>query len=415
MSVLADVNLFDTAAFGDGRAEEWLTYLRKERPVWRHPESRGPGVWMLTKHADVVAVSRDFEVYSADLDRGGILGLSSTEIEATNAIYREGESGKMFIMMDPPEHGKHRKILVPAFSARAMKAYASEIQRVTTSTLDAAFADREIDFVERVAVAIPLNLVADVIGIPAEDRSRLFELVNRTELPSSPEAYGDPHYTQTREAAARALRDYGAELIAERALSPQDDLISRLAVAEIDGQPVPLANKVMNFHMLWGAGAETTRTAIAWGMYALAKHPEQFALLREDPGILARTGVEEILRWASPVHYFRRNLTQDVALRGTQLRAGESVAVWYSSANRDEEVFDRPFEFDLRRTPNPHVAFGGGGAHHCIGFSLARLELLTVFTEIASRVKRIELLTEPERFRNNFFRGLVNLPVRVHL
>ena len=410
MTSISDINFFDPEAFADGRAEEWLTYLRANAPVWRHPDpTGGPGVWMITKHEDVRMISRTPEIFSADRDNGGINGMSLAEMEQLRKA--AVGTGKMFIHMDPPEHGPYRKNLSPGFSHRVIDRYAEDIQTITDHVLDRAMEKGHFDFISEIACEIPLNLVADVLGVPEEDRHALFEHVENNKTPPSPELYRDEEFMKTSQDAIKAIRSYGEALLKKRAIEPADDVVTRLALGQVNGEPVPLANNVSNFHMLWGAGAETTRTALAWGMYAFMKHPDQYQLVREDPSLLDGPAVDEILRWASPVHRFRRNVMADFELRGQKLSKGDGVMVWYSSANRDEEVFSDPFTFDVTRTPNPHLAFGGGGPHFCMGNHLAKLELKLVFGEIVRRVPEPKMLTTPERFRNTFFRGISSMQV----
>lgn len=410
MTSTSEINFFDPAAFADGRAEDWLTHLRKNAPVWRHPDpTGGPGVWMITKHEDVRMISRTPEIFSADRDNGGINGMSLAEMEQLrrNAV----GTGKMFIHMDPPEHGPYRKNLQPGLSHRVVDRYTRDIQAITGRVLDRAIGQGRFDFVGEVAAEIPLNLVADILGVPDEDRHWLFEHVENNKTPPTPELYLDEAYMKRSQDSIKAIRAYGEELIKLRAAEPAEDLVTRLALGKVNGERVPLSNNVSNFHMLWGAGAETTRTALAWGMYAFLRHPEQYQLVRDNPSLLDGPAVDEILRWASPVHRFRRNVMEDVDLRGERLAKGDGVMIWYSSANRDDEVFADPFVFDVTRDPNPHLAFGGGGPHFCMGNHLAKLELKLVFGEIIRRVPNPRLLAEPRRFKNSFFRGIESLPV----
>lgn len=408
---LSDIDLLNGDLFSTGMAEEYLTFLRNNAPVWRHPDpTGGPGTWMITKHEDVAMISRDHERFSADRDNGGINALSQAELGRERQS--QADVGKMFIQMDPPEHGPYRKNLQPGFAKRVVGKYTEHILEITQRVLDRALDKGTFDFVQEIAVEIPLNLVADVLGIPAEDRRWLFEHVTRAETPSSPEQFLEPAFMSRYQESVDSIRNYGELLIKQRARNPQDDLTTRLAQSQVDGESVPLTNSVSNFFMLWSAGAETTRTALSWGMYAFMQNPDQWQVVRDSPDILETTAVEEVLRWASPVRRFRRNVMEDIELRGQRLRKGDGVVIWYVSANRDEDVFQSPFRFDVNRAHNPHLGFGGGGPHFCMGASLARLELNLVFREIARRVPHPELVAEPRMTKSSIFRALSELPVK---
>jgi cholest-4-en-3-one 26-monooxygenase len=406
-----EMDFLDPYSYGDGRAEDWLAQLRRTEPVWRFPDPDGsPGVWFVTKHADVVSVSRDPETFSSSRDNGGIDGL--TESEKQQTVKALAGVGHMFIMMDPPQHGLNRRNLQPGFSSGIVGGYADRIRAIARRNLDAAMEKGEFDFIRDIAVEIPLTMVADLLRIPESDREWLFAKVEGTERPSSPEAYRDPERMKSMIDSIETVRSYGRDLITDRLKNPQgDDLGTLLAQSTVNGEPTPLEDQVSNFYMLWAAGAETTRTAIAWGMHAFLHNPDQYRLLREQPELLGGPAVEEILRWSSPVHQFRRNVMRDTEIRGVPIKAGEGVVIWYTSANRDEEVFENPYRFDITRRPNPHLVFGGGGPHFCMGAHLGRLEVRIVFEEIARRVADPQLLVEPTRFNSHRFRGLRDMRV----
>jgi len=405
------INFLEPDAYADGRAEQWLTHLRHNAPVWysEDPDPSGQGVWMITKHEDVSMISKTPHVFSSATENGGIDGF--TEAERAKTVDALTGVGRMFIMMDPPEHGKHRRNLQPGFSQRSIASHTKHIQEITDTMLDRAMEKGRFDFVEDVAAAIPLGMVADVLGVPEEDRHWLFGHVMNAEMPQSPEQWNDPEYVGKMRESIAVVRDYGRQMILDREKNPVDDLMSRLAHATVDGEPVPLEYNVSNFYTMWAAGAETTRTALAWGMYAFLKNPDQWAKVRENPDLLGGSAAEEILRWATPVHQFRRNVMEDVVIRGVPIKKGEAVVIWYSSANWDEEVFEDPFTFDVTRDPNPHITFGGGGPHFCMGAHLSRLEIELVFREIIRRVPEPRLLGEPTRFKSARFRGLSDLEV----
>jgi cholest-4-en-3-one 26-monooxygenase len=284
------------------------------------------------------------------------------------------------------------------------------VRELTVGILDGAQAKGDCDFVVDVAAELPLEVIAELLGVPREDRHKLFDWSNRMVGSEDPEyQVSDEHVTQ----AQVEMFMYAQQLAEQRRAAPQQDIVTTLLNAEVDGDTLSEMDFNLFFMLLSVAGNETTRNAIAHGMNAFLEHPEQWALLVEDPAARIDGAVEEILRWASPVMYFRRNARRDVTLGGQEIKAGEKISLWYISANRDESVFDEPFRFDITRDPNPHIAFGGGGPHFCLGAQLARLEIRLLFEELAARVPRLEALGEPDRLRSNFIGGIKHLPVRL--
>jgi cholest-4-en-3-one 26-monooxygenase len=258
-----------------------------------------------------------------------------------------------------------------------------------------------------VAAEITLQAIAELIGVPQEDRHKIFDWSNRM-IGSE-----DPEYAVSEEAAFSAQVEmfmYAGQLAEERRRQPQDDIMTTLLNAEVDGHSLTDMDFNLFFLLLSVAGNETTRNAMAHGMHQLLDHPEQWAAIVDDPAVM-ETATEEIVRWASPVMYFRRNATEDVELHGEQIREGDKLSIWYASANRDEDVFDDPFRFDILRSPNDHVGFGGGGPHFCLGSSLARMEIRVLFEELARKAPKIEPAGELDRLRSNFIAGIKHLPV----
>jgi cholest-4-en-3-one 26-monooxygenase len=284
------------------------------------------------------------------------------------------------------------------------------IRDLTNELLDSAIAKGECDFVVDVAAELPLLVIAELIGVPVEDRHKIFEWSNRM-IGSE-----DPEYSIADEevfAAQVEMFMYAGGLAEERRKEPRDDIMTALLNAEVDGDRMSDMDFNLFFMLLSVAGNETTRNAIAHGMDAFLDNPDQYRLLVEDPSRID-SATEEILRWASPVMYFRRNATEDVEIRGSQIKEGDKLSIWYVSANRDEEVFEDPFRFDIGRDPNPHIAFGGGGPHFCLGANLARMEIRVLFEELVKRVPRVESLGDADRLRSNFIAGIKHLPVRFH-
>lgn len=401
---LDQIDLLDRDMFTEGIPHEWFTYLRENHPIYRHPEPSGPGFWVITKYDDVLAVGRDPRVYSSDQDRGGVIGLEEQQMEV------DFEGAKLMLMMDPPEHTRHRKLVNRGFTPRTINALETHIRELALSVLQPAIAKGRCDFVVEVAAELPLLAIAELIGVPSEDRHKIFDWSNRMV------GSEDPEYSVSIDEANEARVEmfmYANQLAAKRRAAPQEDIISTLLSAELDGDQLTEMEFNLFFMLLSVAGNETTRNAISHGLNAFLEHPEEYDKLAQDPSGLIGTATEEILRWASPVMYFRRNVTTDTELRGVPFEAGDKVSIWYVSANRDEEMFDAPFRFDIARTPNDHLAFGGGGPHFCLGNSLARMEIRVLFEELARQVKTLRAIGEPAPLRSNFIGGIKHLPIEL--
>jgi cholest-4-en-3-one 26-monooxygenase len=260
-----------------------------------------------------------------------------------------------------------------------------------------------------VAAELPLQAIAEILGVPFEDRHKLFEWSNKM-IGSK-----DPEYSVSDELARGAAIEmfmYSQELAKQRQAQGQDDIVTTLLNADVDGDRLSEMDFNLFFLLLAVAGNETTRNALSHGVLTMIEHPDQYRMLAQNPALVP-SAIEEILRWASPVMYFRRNITRDTVLRGQQLKAGEKISIWYISANRDEDIFPDPFSFDIKRSPNEHVAFGGGGPHFCLGASLARMEMNIMFEELVKRVSSIAQIGEVKRLRSNFVNGIKHLPVRL--
>lgn len=411
---LEEINLLDRDRFTHGIPHEWFTYLRREAPIWRHPEPDGPGFWVVTKHEDVVAVGRDGETFSSDVKRGGVVGLEEETPEEAlgpQAMMQTmlGDDAGIMLMMDAPQHTRYRMLVNKGFTPRMINQLMDEIRQLTSDIIDEIIERGEADFVVDVAAELTLQIIAQMLGVPVEDRHKLFDWSNRM-IGSE-----DPEYAVTDDEALQAQMEmfaYANELKNERRESPRDDIVTALLTAEIDGDQLTDLDFNLFFLLLAVAGNETTRNTMSHGMLALLQNPDQYRLLVENPTEeVINSATEEMLRWASPVMYFRRNVTRDTVLRGQQLRAGDKVGIYYVSANRDEDVFDDPFRFDIMRQPNPHVAFGGGGPHFCLGANLARAEIRILFEEIAKRIPDMQLAGDIDHLRSNFIGGVKHLPV----
>jgi cholest-4-en-3-one 26-monooxygenase len=401
--MLAEIDLLDRDRFTQGIPHEWFTWLRANAPVFHHDEPGGDGFWVITRYDDIVTANRDAASFSSSQDLGGVVMLEGP----TAPLPGTEMAGNMMLFMDPPSHTRYRKLVNRGFTPRMIAALEVHVRDLTIAIVEAAKAKGEIDFVVDVAAELPLEVIAELLGVPREDRHKLFDWSNRMV------GSEDPEYQVAEEHVTAAQIDmfvYAQELATQRRAEPRDDIVSTLLAAEIDGDQLTDMDFNLFFMLLSVAGNETTRNAIAHGMNAFLEHRD---LLVADPDAHIAGAVEEILRWASPVLYFRRNARRDVELGGQTIRAGEKISLWYVSANRDEAIFDEPFRFDITRDPNPHIAFGGGGPHFCLGAQLARLEIRVLFEELARRTPKLEALGAPDRLRSNFIGGIKHLPVRL--
>ncbi len=405
---VAEIDLLDRDRFTRGIPHEWFTWLRANEPVYHHAEPDGPGFWVITKHADVIVCNRDAQTFSSAQKRGGVISLEESTMAQSEL---DDMAGNIMLMMDPPDHTRYRKLVNRGFTPRMIGMLQPHIRELAVGILDQALAGGTCDFVVDVAAELPLEVIAELIGVPREDRHKIFEWSNRM-IGSE-----DPEYLVSQEDLMNAQVEmfmYAQSLAEQRRKEPKDDIITALLSAEVDGDSLSDMDFNLFFLLLSVAGNETTRNAIAHGMNAFLENPDQCDRLVADPSGRITLATEEILRWASPVMYFRRNATRDFELRGHTIRSGDKISLWYISANRDEDVFDDPFRFDIERDPNPHIAFGGGGPHFCLGAQLARLEIQVLFEELARRVPRVEALGEPALLRSNFIGGIKHLPVRFH-
>ena len=406
---LEDVSL-ENDDFAERVPHETFALLRREAPVWWYDWPHGRGFWCVTKHADVVSISRDTKTFTSEQ------GANLEDLDEEQRTARQS-----MLETDPPRHTRLRGLVGPPFTPRAVKAYELALRELTAAVLDRALPLGEFDFVEEIAKQLPIRVLARLLGAPDEDTDPLIAWGDRMIGNTDPELTDVLHDSPEseryrllpfRSPAALELFEYGHRLAAERRREPSDDLVSKLVHAEIDGERLSEREFDTMFLLLVVAGNETTRQAIAHGMLALAEHRNQWDRLREDPELVWTAGADEILRWSSPVLHFRRTATRDVELRGETIRAGEKVVVWYVSANFDEEVFEDPLRFDVGRRPNPHVTFGGGGPHYCLGAHLAKLEVQVMFDLLLPRLAGLELLGPPERMRTNFTNALKRMPVR---
>lgn len=388
--------VFDPDVFLSGAPYDALARLRRDAPVTRVELPALPPIWLLTRHADVTAASRDDERFSS--------ATGNTFVEVPAA-----PGSAMLPSLDPPRHTQVRRLINQAFTARNVGRLEGRIREIARGIVDDAVAQGEFDAVPTVSAEISLQVIAEVLGIPMADRLKIFEWSNAI----GSLGIEDPDYAPTPEAlgeAAGAMFSYFTDLVTDRrASTPRDDIITALLAAEIDGERLTDSQLMEFFLLLSVAGNETTRNTMSHGMFALSEHPDQRALVASGAAPIAAV-TEELLRWATPVLHFRRTVVADTELGGQQLKTGDWIAMHYLSANRDETVFDRAAEFDVTRTPGPQVAFGGLGTHFCLGAQLAKLELNVMLPELYSRVPHLTVTGEPVRLRSAFFHGIKSLP-----
>jgi cholest-4-en-3-one 26-monooxygenase len=311
----------------------------------------------------------------------------------------------MMLYTDSPKHTRYRLLVSKGFTPRMIGLIEQYLKHRAVLIVDNVIEGGSADFVTEVASELPLQAIAEIMGVPQEDRKLIFDWSNRMIGMDDPEFASDDGATAFIE-----LYTYVNELGKQRHSDPREDIVTKLINAEIDGDRLSELEFDMFMLLLSVAGNETTRNATAWGMLALMQNPDAYAVLVEDPSKLA-VAADEILRWATPVLHFRRTATEDTEVGGQAIAKDDKVVMWYISANRDEEVFKDPFTFDIERDPNPHIAFGGGGAHFCLGSNLARMELRLIFEEIVRRIPDMHMTGEPQFLRSNFIGGIKHMPV----
>ncbi len=409
---LSEVDLTDLDRWAAGAPHEWFALLRREAPVFWQEEREGRGFWSLTRYGDILAASKDYQTFSSQAGGTSLMDLTPEQVRSRMSM----------LDTDPPQHRRLRNIVNKAFLLRVVNAYEGRIREMFREVLDGAFAEPELDFVDAVAIELPMRILCELMGVPLDDRRYLVALGNRMLGNTDPDHAGEfvageadltayAHLPFSSPAAPEMFA-YAHALAAERRRHPRDDLTTRLVEAEIDGDRLSDHEFELFFLLLVTAGNETTRHAMSNGLLALLQHPAQRDRILADPALIP-AAVEEILRWAPSLLHFRRTATRDVELHGTTIQAGDKVALWYVSGNRDEDQFPDAGSFDVGRNPNRHLAFGLGSPHFCLGAHLARLELRVWLEEMLDVLGRLELAGEPQRLRSNFFHGVKSLPVRV--
>ncbi|MEU4710786.1 cytochrome P450 [Nocardia salmonicida] len=402
-SIPSGFDFTDPALWESRNPVQEFAELRRTAPVWWNaqtdPQSGGfrdGGYWVISKHEDIKEISRNPELFSSQR-KGSVIRLpgevTPEQIELTGAL---------LLNMDPPKHTKIRRIISKGFTPRAVEGLRAALTERAAAIVHAARAAGGGDFVEQVACELPLQAIAELVGVPQQERRKLFDWSNQMLNYDDPE-YGDATTTDTSSTAAMEILGYAWNMAEQRRAEPADDIVSKLVHADLDGEALGSDEFGFFVILLAVAGNETTRNAITHGMKAFIDNPDQWELYkRERP----RTAIDEIVRWATPVTVFQRTATADTELGGQLIRAGDRIGLFYSSANFDEDAFERPFSFDILRDPNPHLAFGGTGTHFCVGANLARLEIELIFNAIADVMPDLSQVSEPQRLRSGWINGI---------
>jgi cholest-4-en-3-one 26-monooxygenase len=404
---LSEVNLNDLDAFQRACPHDMFEVLRREAPVYWQEEPGGPGYWAITKYEDLKHISRHPIEFSS---------------ERQGSLIRDPDPGalafirQVMLSMDPPRHRAYRLLVNKAFTPRMVDALRPRIRQLCREIVNSVIEKGECDFVEDLAAPLPMLVITEMMGVPEEDRLQIYELGNKMVGFDDPELHDgktlDMKMKQEDEnmQLSAQMFMYAAKLREKALANPSDDLATALVNVELDGRKLTPEEFNFFFLLLLIAGNETTRTVTTNGMISLLDHPDQLRDLKRDLSLLDGA-VEEILRFSPAVHSFRRTATQRTVIRGQEIPENAKLILWYPSANRDEDVFPAPQRFDIRRTPNDHVAFGYG-EHYCLGANLARMELQEIFREIVTRVDDVERTAPPRRLRSNFINGVKEMRVR---
>lgn len=379
---------------------EW-TWLRRHDPVFWYDRPNVDPFWAITKHADIIAIGKQPEIF-----------LNGPRLAVFTRDLPPPEEGQVqhLLNMDPPQHGRYRRVTSGWFTPRAIRAMDAKVERVAREVLDAAAEKETGDFVRDVSAKITIAVIAEMLGVPRRDWELLFRWTNEIIAPQDPEFQHGATAHETIERSRLELFAYFHEFATQRRATPSDDIVSVVANAQVNGEPLPPVELLSYYFLLVVAGNETTRNAMTGGMLAFLEHPGEWDKLRRDPACLDGA-VEEIVRWTTPVIQFARTATRDYELRGKTIRAGQSVCLFYASGNRDEEVFEDPFRFCIDREPNLHIGFGMG-EHVCLGAHLARLELRHAFAQLRQRLEHCEPAGTAERVRSSFVGGIKRAPMR---
>jgi linalool 8-monooxygenase len=392
---LETVDLGNPDLFADEPPHELFARMRAEAPVRWNPMANGDGFWSVTKAADIAAISKDPGTFSSERRGVFVNEERPMPVDVLNQI---------ILGMDPPRHTKYRGIVQKAFTPRIVAMQEEHIRTRVNHLVDGICESGECDLVKELSIELPLQVIAELLGVPQEDRQKLFDWTMQIE-----QSVDDPSVSGPE--ALGQVGMYLAEMVAARRDNPADDLLSALVAAEVDGESLNDFEIAAFFALLMFAGNDTTRNTISGGTLALIENPDQRQKLIDDPSLID-SAVEECLRWVTPVMHFRRTPTTDTELRGVQLKEGDKVVIWYTSGSRDEEAVPDPMRFDVARSGKvEHQAFGGGGRHFCLGSPLARMELKLVYPEILRRLPDMELAGPVGRTHSNWVNGYTSMPV----
>ena len=391
------IDLTANDAYDGHHPWDQYAWLRAHDPVHWHPEVDGPGFWAITKYADIRAISRQPRLFSS-----AARGVMMAEADEANLA----ASRQMMLVMDPPQHDRFKLLVSRGFTPKAAQSLRGRIEELATEIVDDVHERGACDLVPDIAGRLPSGLIAELMGIPRADGERLYEL---TELMhTTDDAVATP---EQRQAATFEMLSYAGETAARKRAEPGEDIASQLVQAEVDGERLTDAELQWFFLLLVNAGGDTTRNLLASGIQLLFDHPDERARLQGDLDGLLATSIEEMLRYTSPVVHFRRTATADTVVRDQAIKAGDKLMVFYGSGNRDADVFEDPDRFDVGRDPNPHMAFGGGGPHLCLGLHLARVEIAVMLREILTRMPDLQPAGPPVPLASNFITGVKSMPV----
>ena len=391
------IDLTSTAVFAAGHPWDQYAWLRANDPVHWHDEVDGPGFWAVTRYADVRAVSRRPKTFSS-ADRGVMMPESD---EVGLAAQRQ-----MMLSMDPPQHDRFKHLVSRGFTPRNAQGLGPRIAELAAEIVDDVAERGKCDFVHDIAGRLPSGLIAELMGISRANGERLYEL---TEIMHTTDETVAP--LDVKLAAITEMLTFAAEVAERKRTHPSDDIATTLVQAEIDGDRLTDGELQWFFLLLVNAGGDTTRNLLAAGLQLLFDHPDERARLMADLDGLLPTAVEEMLRYTSPVVHFRRTALEDTQIGERPIAAGDKVIMFYGSANRDEDVFADPDRFDVARDPNPHLAFGGGGPHLCLGLHIARIEAAAMLRELLTRLPDLRPAGPPEALASNFIAGVRTMPV----
>lgn len=393
------INLIDPEYFSkQGHPWDQYEWLRANAPVFWHNEPDGPGFWAITKYDDIRAISRTPKIFSS-YETGVMLpdpdpmGLYAQRL--------------MMLNMDPPQHDRFKLLVSRGFTPKNAPLLRPRIEELAREILESAMKKNSLDFVSEIAGRLPSGLIAELMGMPREDGERLYDL---TEIMHTNDSAVAP--PEVKMAAVGEMLAYGQSVADIKRKTPGDDLATILVNAEVDGDRLTNEDFQWFFLLLVNAGGDTTRNLLAAGLQLLFDHPDQQAKLMSNLDGHLATAIEEMLRFSSPVSHFKRTVMEDTIIRGQSIKAGERVVMFYGSANRDEDVFENPNSFDITRDPNPHVAFGAGGPHLCLGMHVARVELAVMFKELFTLMPNIRSDGEFERMHSSFIAGIHSMPVK---